>query len=334
MKITEYIKDRFPVYFIFVVSLAMELAVLFAFHISLEAAVIVSVTECISLSLAELWNYLRKKNYYQKLLQNLEGLDKKYLLSEMMEQSNFLEGKIFHEILCETNKSMCDEVSDQQRKNREFREFLEAWVHEIKLPVSALELMCHNDGNTKYNGQLDRIDTYIENVLYYARSGSSEKDYIIKNVSLKQSFTECAIRHREEILERKITLETDNLDLDVMTDSKWLSYMIGQIMDNSMKYGASKIIVSAEDENEMTVLHFCDNGIGISANDLPYIFEKSFTGENGRSGTKSTGMGLYIVKKLCDKLGHAITADSVQGEYTEIKISFGKNDFINSALKS
>jgi signal transduction histidine kinase len=333
MKTTDYIKDRIPAYLIFAGSIVMELAVLFAFHISVEATVIVSVTECLALSIAETWNYLRKKNYYQKLSENLEGLDKKYLLSEMSEQPNFLEGKIFHEILCETNKSMCDEVSDQRRKNSEFREFLEAWVHEIKLPVAALELMCHNDGNTKYNGQLNRIDTYIENVLYYARSGSSEKDYIIKNVSLKQVFTECAIRHREEILERKITLETDSLDFNVMTDSKWLSYMIGQIIDNSMKYGASKIKVSAMDEQEMTVLHLRDNGIGISASDLPYIFEKSFTGENGRSGTKSTGMGLYIVKKLCDRLGHGISADSVQGEYTEIKICFGKNDFIDSVVK-
>ncbi|MEE3405144.1 MAG: ATP-binding protein, partial [Acutalibacteraceae bacterium] len=100
----------------------------------------------------------------------------------------------------------------------------------------------------------------------------------------------------------------------------------GQIMGNSMKYEASEITVTAEDFPDKTVLHFRDNGCGIPEHDMPYIFEKSFTGENGRTHRKSTGMGLYIVKNLCDKLGHSVAAKSVQGAFTEIIITFGKND--------
>ena len=111
-----------------------------------------------------------------------------------------------------------------------------------------------------------------------------------------------------------------------MTDGKWLSFILGQLMSNSLKYESTEISVTGEDFPDRTVLRFRDNGIGIPESDLPHIFEKSFTGENGRTHTKSTGMGLYIVKKLCDRLGHAVEVSSVQGEFTEIAIAFGKNE--------
>jgi signal transduction histidine kinase len=275
------------------------------------------------------WGYFRKKSYYDKLLHCLDELDKKYLLSEMTENPDFLDGRILYEVMQETNKSMCEHIAGHRRENKEFREYIELWVHEIKLPVASVQLMCHNDGNTKYAEQLKRIDDYIENVLYYARSGNAEKDYIIKSVSLKRTFAETAVRNRVELQEHGISVHTEGLDVQVMTDGKWLSFMIGQLMGNSMKYEAEDIFVTAEDKPEKTVLHFRDNGIGIPESDIPYIFDKSFTGENGRTHSKSTGMGLYIVKKLCDKLGHGIEVNSVQGEFTEFSITFGKNDLYN-----
>jgi hypothetical protein len=190
--------------------------------------------------------------------------------------------------------------------------------------------MCHNDGNTKYAEYLKKIDDYIENVLYYARSENAEKDYLIKEVSLKRAFADTALKNREELLGRNVSVVTENLDCNVMTDSKWLEYMLGQLMGNSMKYFSPdrepEIRVYAEDKQDKTTLHFCDNGIGIPESDLPHIFEKSFTGENGHTHAKSTGMGLYIVKKLCDKLGHGVLVKSVQGEFTEIILTFGKNN--------
>jgi hypothetical protein len=149
-------------------------------------------------------------------------------------------------------------------------------------------------------------------------------------VSLKRVFADVAIKNREALLGHNIEVSTKGLDGKVMTDGKWLEYIIGQLMGNSMKYSSDhrkrEIKVYAEKFDDKTQIHFWDNGIGIPRSDLPYVFEKSFTGENGRKRAKSTGMGLYIVKRLCDKLGHRIFIDSVQGEYTDIVISFGKND--------
>jgi hypothetical protein len=179
--------------------------------------------------------------------------------------------------------------------------------------------------------QIGQIDNYIENVLYYARSETAEKDYLIRDVSLKRIFGEIALKNREQLQARNVNIQAKNLDIYVTTDSKWLEYILGQIMGNSMKYFSDErepeILVYAENTKDRTILHFRDNGIGITERDLPYIFEKSFTGENGRTHAKSTGMGLYIVKKLCDKLGHSVKVQSVQGEFTEIIITFGRNDF-------
>ena len=331
MKLKDYTKDRLTAYLIYGSAWVLMLIFMSAFRIPLQAIIIVSVIFLFASVTAEIWEYLRKKRDYDKLLRCLRELDQKYLISEMVEKPDFYDGQILYEALCEANKSMCEHIAEYRHENTEFREYIETWVHEIKLPVASLQLMCHNDNAEKYSGQLRRIDDYIENVLYYARSGNAEKDYIIKEVSLKRIFSDTALKNREELQERNITLMTKNLDIHVMTDSKWLEYILGQLMGNSMKYLSPErepeIMVYAEEMSNQVVLHFRDNGIGIPERDLPYIFEKSFTGENGRTHSKSTGMGLYIVKKLCVKLGHSISAESIQGEYTDIIISFGKNDF-------
>ena len=326
MKLSAYLKDRIPAYVIFALTWVLIVIFLFTFHVKFEAVCIISGIFWLGAWFTEIWGYLRKHSFYCTLMHNLEQLDRKYLISEMTDEPEFYEGKLLCEVLRDSNKSMCEHIGEHRRENAEFRDYIELWVHEVKLPVAGLQLMCHNDGNAKYAEQLKRIDDYIENVLYYARSRNAEKDYIIKPVMLKRIFADTAIKNREELQMRDIALSAEGLDKEVMTDAKWLMFILGQLMNNSMKYNASEITVTAEDTTDATILHFRDNGIGIPEKDLPYIFEKSFTGENGRTHSKSTGMGLYIVSQLCKKLGHSVSASSVQGEYTEISIKFGKND--------
>ena len=138
-------------------------------------------------------------------------------------------------------------------------------------------------------------------------------------------------KRREDIQLNNITLDVNVPDISVMTDGKWLEFMLVQLISNSIKYRSedreSVIKITAEEGTESVKLRFYDNGIGIPKSDLPYIFDRSFTGENGRIRSKSTGMGLYIVRNLCEKLGHHVSADSKQSEFTEITITFGKNDF-------
>lgn len=305
-----------------------------AFHIQTELIVIMSVVLGIFAVTAEVWEFTRKKSFYADLLSKLDSLDRKYLISEMLTLPTFYEGRLVCEVLHESNRSMCESVAKYRRNASDFREFIEMWVHEIKLPVSSLLLMMHNHKD-KFDGkaleQLRRIDGYTDTVLYYARSENAEKDYLIKETSLKRAVSNAAVKNREDLLLHNVQLKTEKLDVSIMTDSKWIEFILGQLIANSIKFISDQrkalIAIWAEDFLDRTILHFRDNGIGIPESDLPYIFEKSFTGENGRTHAKSTGMGLYIVKNLCCRLGHDISVNSVKGEFTEFEISFGKNDF-------
>ena len=282
----------------------------------------------------ELIGFIRKKAFYDELREKLGSLDKKYLIHEMLKRPDFYEGQLMYDALYEANKSMCENVAVYKRSSDDFREFIEMWVHEVKLPVASLQLMAHNSGGEtgeKFLEQLRRIDGYTDQVLYYARSENAEKDYIIKETSLRRMVANVALKDREALQLAGVSVETEGLDISVMTDGKWLEFILGQFMSNSLKYIASGrepvIKVSAEELDDRVLLHFRDNGIGIPVSDLPRVFEKSFTGENGRTRAKSTGMGLYIVKSLCDRIGHSIKAESVKGEYTEFTIGFAKNEY-------
>lgn len=334
MKLRDYVKDRFGNGLIATVFLMISIVILFMFHTNWQVVLIISILLVIGYCLIALREWARRKRFYDRLRLHLEELDNKYLLAETIEEPDFYDGMILYTVLRETGKSMNDTIASLRKDMAEFREYIELWVHEIKLPVASLQLMSHNDGNARYTQQIGRIDDYIENVLYYARSDSAQKDYLIRKVSLKRLFTDVALRYREELQAQNITLNVRDLDVTVMTDRKWLFFILGQLMINSIKYTVphrdAQILVYAEDLPDKTILHFRDNGMGISAGDLPRIFEKSFTGENGRVQSKSTGMGLYLVQKLCRKLGHAIEAESVKDEFTEIRISFGKISFTDS----
>ena len=332
MSFSLFFKDRLPAAFICLIGWVIMLCFFGGYHSSFEQAAIISVLYWGTLFFVLIYDYIRKAGFYKRAKESAEGLDRKFLLPEMLDEPSFYEGQLFKELLNDCCKSMTENVSAHRRQAEEFREFIELWVHEVKLPVASLQLMSHNDGEAgaKYASQLTRIDGLIENVLYYSRSENAEKDYIIKESTLSRIFKEAALKNRDSLQQKNVTVTTHGLDAKVMTDSKWLEYIFTQLISNSLKYLSDdregEITVFAQESEDEVVLHFKDNGIGIPETDLPYIFEKTFTGENGRRQAKSTGMGLYIIKSLCKKLGHRVEARSVKNEWTDIYITFGKND--------
>lgn len=334
MKLRDFVNDRCFAYITYTLAFAVMLMFMTAFRILDDMVMVLSFVFWLPIIISEIWDFSRRKKFYDDMLRKLDVLDQKYLIYEMLENPSFYEGHLMGEILRVTNRSMYENVAEYRRSVSDFREFIEMWVHEIKLPVSSLLLMTHNHKNefsSRAHEQLRRIDGYTDTVLYYARAENAGKDYLIKETSLKRTISNAALKNREDLLLHNVKLQTENLDVSIMTDSKWLEFIIGQLIANSLKFFSDKrdpmITIFAEDLPDRTILHFKDNGIGISESDLPYIFEKSFTGENGRIHAKSTGMGLYIVKNLCERLGHQIEAVSVKNEFTEFTITFSKNNF-------
>ena len=333
MTFRNYLNDHIALILMNGIILLMILIFLRAFRVEVSAVFVVVCLYVAAMILSLLWDFIRKKKFYDHLINAIQELDKKYLVSEMISSPGFYEGEIWTEVLEDCDKSMAERVAEYRRQNQRFREYIETWVHEAKIPIASMRLMCHNhpDLDAKMIAQLKQLDDDINNVLFYARSENAQKDYIIKETSLKKVFHEVAMNNRVILQLMDAEIAPRNLDILVMTDEKWLEFMLGQIISNSIKYCDAerklKLEIWAEEISDKVMLHFRDNGIGIPASDLPRVFDKTFTGENGRKGAASTGMGLYIVRNLCDKLGHGINISSRESEYTEVTLTFSRNDF-------
>lgn len=333
MTFRNYLKDHIALILMNGIILLMILIFLRAFRVEVSAVFVVGCLYVAAMILSLLWDFIRKKKFYDHLINSMQELDKKYLVSEMISSPGFYEGEIWTEVLADCDKSMAERVAEYRRQNQLFREYIETWVHEAKIPIASMRLMCHNhpDLDARMIAQLKQLDDDINNVLFYARSENAQKDYIIKETSLKKVFHEVAMNNRVILQLMDAEIAPRNLDILVMTDEKWLEFMLGQIISNSIKYCDAerklKLEIWAEEISDKVMLHFRDNGIGIPASDLPRVFDKTFTGENGRKGAASTGMGLYIVRNLCDKLGHGINISSRESEYTEVTLTFSRNDF-------
>ncbi|HJJ13280.1 MAG TPA: ATP-binding protein [Clostridiaceae bacterium] len=334
MKLIKYLLDKIPQIIISIMGFTITIFMLNAFKVESTLKIAITIIFFIACIFNIGIDYFRKYKFYQSLSNTLDVLDKKYLILEMINKPNFYEGEIFYQTLYDINKSMIENVKEYNLSIIDFKEYVEMWIHEVKIPISSLTLLIHNNQekiDKRYVEQIRKLDNYIDQILYYVRSENAEKDYIIKEKSLQEIIKNVALKNKDDLLASKVKLDVNVNNIKVLTDAKWLEFILNQIINNSIKYKRnnveSYIKIIAKEDKEKTYLSIYDNGIGIPKKDIPRVFEKSFTGENGRITAKSTGMGLYIVKKLCDKLGHKINIESKKNEYTKITIIFYNNDF-------
>ena len=334
MKFKDFIKDKkIEIILMLFSTMSIEI-ILLAYQIQLIVRVYVVASIILSLLISMLIEYYSKKSYYNNLLEKLDELDQKYFLSEVLSKANFQDGNLFKEILEETGKSMLENVNKYKSAQEDYKEYIELWIHEIKTPISASKLIIENNKNeiTKnIEEELDKIENYTEQALYYARSNTVEKDYIITKTNLKDIVNMSIIKNKTTILNNKFELNIHDLEKQVYTDSKWVVFILNQVIQNSIKYSKNEnqsIEIYAEEQKEKVTLYIKDNGLGIKKSELSRVFEKGFTGENGRIiGKKSTGIGLYLCKKLCDKLQLAININADQNVGTEVTIVFPKGSF-------
>lgn len=279
--------------------------------------------------------YLSKRRFYQNVFHTLDELDEKYLVNELIKTPNFIEGKLLRKVLEQTDKAMLEKVNQYKYLQEDYKEYIELWIHEIKTPIAASKMVIENNKNTitkSIDEELDKIEDYTEQALFYARSNTVEKDYYIKKSNLKEIVNECVKKNKNILIQEKISINIHDLDVSVNTDSKWIVFILNQLIQNSVKYrkeeSHSEIEMYAKSGKENVILQIKDNGIGIKKGEITRVFEKGFTGTNGRlSNKKSTGIGLYLCKKLCDKLGVAIELNSIQGEGTEVRLVFPQGSY-------
>lgn len=271
-----------------------------------------------------LTDYLARRNYFQEVQKELAALDKPYLISQVMPSSFRLEDKIYRDILRKSNKSVIDAIHHLETEQEEYKEFIENWIHEVKLPLTAMYLICENEKDEtvrRFRTHLTELEHDVEKALYYARSDTVYQDYMIRKINLRKTVTEAVQKNRAYLMKNRVSVRVDCSDISVYCDDKWLIFILSQILWNAAKYkkeNGCEIVMDVQKKDNRVILTVEDNGIGIKKEELGRIFEKGFTGTNGRNEKYSTGIGLYLCRKLCRKLGIELEAESNEGEGTKL----------------
>mgnify|MGYP000987948929 CR=1 FL=1 len=338
MHLKDFLRDRAPSIAAAAFAAAFSFGLLRAVGGGLYAGCYLSSAILLAAAAALEFEYLKRRKFYRSVVRSLEKLDRKFLLAEVLERPSFAEGQLFCDALRESEKSMNDEVAAYRRESQEYREYIETWVHEIKTPISSSRLILENNpGEVSFSlgEEIDRIEDFVEQALFYSRSESLEKDYLIRKTTLHQLVGSALKKHAGLLIGAKTAVRAEGLDRTVFTDMKWTDFILGQLIANSVKYrsGPLKISFAGKDRGDSSELTVADNGIGIPEQDLPRVFDKGFTGENGRRGAKSTGMGLYLCKKLCCKMGIGISVFSAPGAGTAVTLVFPKSSMTADLTK-
>lgn len=333
MKLIEYIKEKFVFMVINIVMTLSDVVILKALKVDTYTIVFISILNLIGVFSCYIYDYFNRKKYYDNLFKNLDGLDKKYFIAEILESGDFIESNIIYSVLEECTKSMKDEVADLKRNINDYKEYIETWVHEIKTPIASARLILENDEgyiNKSVLEEIEKVEGFIEQVLFYARSSTVERDYIIKKIPLKNSINSVIRKNANILIEKRVKIQLEDIEKKVYCDSKWIEFILQQIISNSVKYmdkDEKYIKIRCLEKDKNIILKILDNGIGISEKSIEKVFEKGYTGENGRKYNNSTGMGLYLCKKLCLKLGLGISIKSKLGVGTEVTIVFPINNY-------
>ncbi len=334
MKFRNFIKDKILLIVTVILALISIEILLLAYNIGIIAQIYIAIIIILVVGISIFVEYKNKQHFYNQLKTNMDELNEKYLISEIIKTPNFIEGKILKETIQDTGKSMLENVNYYKNIQEEYKEYIELWIHEVKIPIAASKMIIENNKNSvtkSIDEELDKVENYIEQALFYARSNAVEKDYIINKTNLKEIVSGSILKNKTTLLNEKVALELKDIEQEVYTDSKWATFIINQIIQNAIKYSKKenkKIEIYSKTKNDKVLLYIKDNGIGIKKGEITRVFERGFTGENGRIvGQKSTGIGLYLCKKLCDKLGLGIELNSEKDIGTEVRIIFPKNSY-------
>lgn len=291
-----------------------------------------------------LWDFYHRWRYYHVLAGRLTALHEKTLLHDVMEEADFAEGRLLQRLLAETDLYRNNQIADTQRRMGEYRDYVEVWVHEVKTPIAMLNLLMEKLDDEKQEEMLQvkqqigqelrRLDLLAEQALYYARSTFVAKDFMAERTRLADMVSAALKENSMTLIHAKTAVSMNDLEYEVFADRKWMVFILGQIIINAIKYKKDTCSLSFNgvSEDECVRLEIKDNGIGIAESDIVRIFDKGFIGENGRIGAKSTGIGLYLCKKLCEKMNLEIEARSKKGEGTVITIVFPVGSMVTELM--
>ena len=327
MTAKEFILDRLSWMILRIVYLFVTAAFLLLTGTQSGVVTLLLIVCLLIFLLEQISDFWRTKKRLDELQAIMLELDQRYLFTECVPKPHDLYERKLFDLLRLAGKSMIEAVSDARAAQKEYREYIEQWVHEIKTPITAAKLICQStdsDTRRKLSGELAQIDAHVERALFFARAENPEKDFIIRKTKLSEICEEAIQAHRTLLIQNSVRVETEHLNEIVYTDGKWVSFMLGQLLQNAARYrGENPVItLSGKRLGRQVQLAMRDNGIGIPDHELPRVFDRGFTGRNGRSRGGSTGMGLYLCKRLADALEIGLQIQSTEGAGTCVTLTF------------
>lgn len=373
LPLSEYLKNKILVLIVNIFGMIFLTGFLLATAYPLGNIILILLTWAFVLLIFFGLDFIKRRRYFHQLFTVLDRLDKRYLIGEVMESTDRLDDQIYREIIRKSNKAVIEKINQIEDEQKNYREYIETWIHEVKAPLTAMILMCDNltasaniltstnpdfpnhlpdthNFRDKLKRELKKLENYVDLALFYARSDHVHQDYLIKKIDLAQTITQVLQNEKYFFIEHQFSISLNITDETVYTDEKWFQFILKQILLNAIKYrkndsgeiniysqaislptidsNISSALIRNDLRNRAVRLIVEDHGIGIPEHELGRIFEKGFTGSNGRKGKKeSTGIGLFLCKKLCDKMDIGITAESKEAEFTRIIFTFPVSEY-------
>lgn len=229
----------------------------------------------------------------------------------------------YQELIRSLDRDRTEIINEKDKVFSDMMDYYTIWAHQIKTPIAAMRLILQSEQSAASGELLDqlfKVEQYVEMVLQYLRTENMGGDLMFKRYSLDSIVKQAVRKYSKSFIRKKIRLNYEDLNRHVLTDEKWLTFVIEQLLSNALKYTSEGQISIYMDPGLPDTLVIEDTGIGIEQEDLPRVFEKGFTGYNGRLDKKSTGIGLYLCKRILDKLSHTISIESQVGKGTKVKI--------------
>ncbi|NLX78003.1 MAG: HAMP domain-containing histidine kinase [Clostridiaceae bacterium] len=319
-----YLKSRKNAILIILVSSGIFTAVFFLYDLSPEPVGYASILTLFFILIIAVFDYIRfvrQHRILKQLQQSVASTD--FLLPK---PKNLVE-EDYQQLIRILDRARSSAINEMERNYYDMVDYYTIWAHQIKIPISAMRLVLQSsrsEENDELQQQLFRIEHYVEMVLQYLRTESMNADLLLKRVQLDDIVKNAVKQYAKAFIRKKIKLNYSSVNHEVLTDEKWLTFVLKQILSNALKYTNSGEISIYMDPCLPDTLVIEDTGTGIEPEDLPRIFERGFTGYNGRLDQKSTGIGLYLCKRILDRLSHSINVSSEAGKGTRVMIGFKK----------
>lgn len=334
MSLRKYLKEvKIFLILIIFIMLIVDVTVLLDPNLSksIDTLIYINILSILSVVIFIFIGYGNYKKKNKKFINSIHNIREEHDDLE----SDYIYTNVKH--LIEENEK---EVDSLRNELEDINDYMTSWIHEVKIPISVLQIIGKRvneiddsrELSKQINSEVSRIDKLVEQAMYSSRAGNYNSDFIINEVHLEKVVKEVIKKNKYQFIYNKIDLNVNQLNKTVLTDKKWITHIIELIIDNAIKYSqmGGKIEIYLKENKKGCELHIKDHGMGIVPQDIERIFDKGFTGQNGRKKTKSTGMGLYISKKILNKLSHDINVISTPNEFCDVYITFyNLSDYFN-----